>query len=178
MSCPVSVSDGVPGDKVAGPSGSAAAGQGTSTDTEQWHQTVERVVNGTFSMQRTWVVGQGLPWDQGRAQAQAQVSWGVRVRMHALRMRTCCLCPFVQCRLCDNVCACACVSDAGRVPCVCVSMLDRLWARAACSAGCACCVCAAVHWLPPPPPSTPCPAPCPPHHHDTPTRICTAACST
>ncbi len=101
----------MPGDKVAG--------QGTSTDTdsEQWHQTVERVVNGTFSMQRTWVVGQGLPWDQGRAQAQAQVSWGVRVRvqMHALRMRTCCLCPFVQCRLCDNVCACVTMSVLVRV---------------------------------------------------------------
>ncbi len=50
-----------------------SSGRTPDTDTEQWHQTIERVVNGTFNMQRTWMVGQGLPWDSGQAQAQAQV---------------------------------------------------------------------------------------------------------
>ena len=33
---------------------------------EQWWETVERVVNGTFSMQRRWIDSNDLPWDSGK----------------------------------------------------------------------------------------------------------------
>lgn len=39
---------------------------------EQWHQTVERVVNGTFNMQRKWVEGQGLGWNPWKAHRSAR----------------------------------------------------------------------------------------------------------
>ena len=38
---------------------------------EQWHETVERVVNGTFSMQKRWTKSSGLPWNEDRAQTEA-----------------------------------------------------------------------------------------------------------
>ncbi|KAG5183145.1 hypothetical protein JKP88DRAFT_256442 [Tribonema minus] len=38
---------------------------------EQWHHTLERVVNGCFSMQKAWMLSQGLPWDERRAQSEA-----------------------------------------------------------------------------------------------------------
>ena len=40
--------------------------------TEQWYQTVERVVNGTFNMQRRWMQQQQLGWDSVFAQKSAQ----------------------------------------------------------------------------------------------------------
>ncbi|ORX96449.1 PFL-like glycyl radical enzyme [Basidiobolus meristosporus CBS 931.73] len=39
---------------------------------EQWWQTVRRVVNGTFSMQKRWVEQSNLGWDQEKAQRSAQ----------------------------------------------------------------------------------------------------------
>jgi hypothetical protein len=39
---------------------------------ERWFQTVERVVNGTYNMQRRWIEAQGLGWSPARAQASAQ----------------------------------------------------------------------------------------------------------
>lgn len=39
---------------------------------ERWFQTVERVVNGTYNMQRRWIEAQGLGWSPVRAQASAQ----------------------------------------------------------------------------------------------------------
>ncbi|CAM9954748.1 unnamed protein product, partial [Discosporangium mesarthrocarpum] len=39
---------------------------------EEWYQTVERVVNGTFSMQKEWVLRRGLLWDEAEAQETAQ----------------------------------------------------------------------------------------------------------
>jgi hypothetical protein len=44
---------------------------------EQWFQTVERVVNGTYGMQKRWIDARGLGWDAARAQKSAQ-------RMYAL----------------------------------------------------------------------------------------------
>ncbi|CAM9251274.1 unnamed protein product [Laminaria digitata] len=43
-----------------------------SDDREEWYQTVERVVNGTFSMQKEWMLSQGMPWDEQEAQKTAQ----------------------------------------------------------------------------------------------------------
>ncbi|CAN0113023.1 unnamed protein product [Heterosigma akashiwo] len=31
---------------------------------EQWFQTVERVVNGTFNMQKGWLLSQSIPWNE------------------------------------------------------------------------------------------------------------------
>ena len=31
---------------------------------EEWFETVERVVNGTFGMQKRWITEQGLGWDE------------------------------------------------------------------------------------------------------------------
>eukprot|EP00611_Tribonema_gayanum_P006536 TRINITY_DN157_c1_g1_i9.p1 TRINITY_DN157_c1_g1~~TRINITY_DN157_c1_g1_i9.p1 ORF type:complete len:795 (-),score=255.79 TRINITY_DN157_c1_g1_i9:636-3020(-) len=39
---------------------------------EEWYQTVQRVVNGTFSMQKEWMLTGGLPWSEDTAQAEAQ----------------------------------------------------------------------------------------------------------
>ncbi len=43
---------------------------------EQWFQTVERVVNGTFNMQRRWMFARQLPWNDVTAQRDAQVGAG------------------------------------------------------------------------------------------------------
>ena len=42
---------------------------------ERWHETVERVVNGTFSMQRSWLTANALPFDEGAALAAAQTMY-------------------------------------------------------------------------------------------------------
>jgi len=39
---------------------------------ERWFETVGRVVNGTFSMQKEWLLRQSLEWDEERAQGLAQ----------------------------------------------------------------------------------------------------------
>jgi ribonucleotide reductase alpha subunit len=39
---------------------------------ERWHETVERVVNGVYNMQRRWVVAHELGWDARRAHASAR----------------------------------------------------------------------------------------------------------
>ena len=39
---------------------------------ELWYETVERVVNGTFDMQKNWIESQGLVWDDSRAQSSAR----------------------------------------------------------------------------------------------------------
>lgn len=39
---------------------------------EQWYQTVERVVNGTYSMQKRWIDAHDLGWNPRRAQKSAQ----------------------------------------------------------------------------------------------------------
>ncbi|CAN0319627.1 unnamed protein product [Ectocarpus sp. 6 AP-2014] len=41
-------------------------------DREQWYQTIERVVNGTFSMQKEWMLSRGMRWDEQEAQSTAQ----------------------------------------------------------------------------------------------------------
>eukprot|EP00002_Diphylleia_rotans_P019558 TRINITY_DN3778_c0_g5_i1.p1 TRINITY_DN3778_c0_g5~~TRINITY_DN3778_c0_g5_i1.p1 ORF type:complete len:651 (+),score=106.40 TRINITY_DN3778_c0_g5_i1:72-2024(+) len=39
---------------------------------EQWYETVERVVNGTYNMQKRWIEQHGLGWNARRAQRSAQ----------------------------------------------------------------------------------------------------------
>lgn len=39
---------------------------------EQWHDTVERVVNGVYSMQKRWILAHRLPWSEAKAQRSAQ----------------------------------------------------------------------------------------------------------
>jgi len=39
---------------------------------EQWHETVERVVNGTYNLQKRWVEDRGLNWSDHKAQVSAQ----------------------------------------------------------------------------------------------------------
>ncbi|MBT4376006.1 fused protease/ribonucleoside-triphosphate reductase [archaeon] len=39
---------------------------------EKWHETVGRVVNGTYNLQKRWVQGRGLNWDDHKAQVSAQ----------------------------------------------------------------------------------------------------------
>lgn len=39
---------------------------------EQWFETVERVVNGTYNMQKRWVIERGLPWNEHKAIKSAQ----------------------------------------------------------------------------------------------------------
>jgi hypothetical protein len=43
-----------------------------SGENEQWYQTVERVVNGTYNMQKAWIEQHGLGWNAWRAQQSAQ----------------------------------------------------------------------------------------------------------
>jgi ribonucleoside-triphosphate reductase len=39
---------------------------------EKWFEMVQRVVEGTYSMQKRWVVANGLPWKERKAQRSAQ----------------------------------------------------------------------------------------------------------
>lgn len=39
---------------------------------ERWHETVERVVNGTYSMQKRWIMTHDLGWSERKAQRSAQ----------------------------------------------------------------------------------------------------------
>lgn len=39
---------------------------------EQWYETVERVINGTYNMQKRWVLDYALTWDEHKAQDSAQ----------------------------------------------------------------------------------------------------------
>lgn len=39
---------------------------------ERWWETVQRVVEGTYNMQRRWIAANGLHWDQRKAQRSAQ----------------------------------------------------------------------------------------------------------
>lgn len=39
---------------------------------EKWFETVRRVVEGTYSMQKRWVIGNHLGWDEAQAQRSAQ----------------------------------------------------------------------------------------------------------
>ena len=39
---------------------------------EQWFETIERVVNGTYTMQKRWIEGNGLGWRPEKAQRSAQ----------------------------------------------------------------------------------------------------------
>jgi len=39
---------------------------------EQWYETVARVVNGTFNMQKRWMESHQLPWDQNKHKALAE----------------------------------------------------------------------------------------------------------
>ena len=39
---------------------------------ERWHQTIERVVNGTYNLQKRWIQSRGLEWSDYKAQESAQ----------------------------------------------------------------------------------------------------------
>jgi ribonucleoside-triphosphate reductase len=39
---------------------------------EQWYETVERVVNGTYNMQKQWIENHSLGWNPQKAQFSAQ----------------------------------------------------------------------------------------------------------
>lgn len=39
---------------------------------ERWHETVERVVNGTYTMQKRWILQHNLGWSERKAQRSAQ----------------------------------------------------------------------------------------------------------
>eukprot|EP01113_Clastostelium_recurvatum_P003265 TRINITY_DN1141_c2_g1_i1.p1 TRINITY_DN1141_c2_g1~~TRINITY_DN1141_c2_g1_i1.p1 ORF type:complete len:273 (+),score=63.20 TRINITY_DN1141_c2_g1_i1:70-888(+) len=44
----------------------------TDGTNEQWFETVERVVNGTYNMQKRWIEQHGLGWNANKAQLSAQ----------------------------------------------------------------------------------------------------------
>lgn len=41
-------------------------------ENEKWYETVARVVNGTYNMQKSWIESHGLGWDSWKAQDSAQ----------------------------------------------------------------------------------------------------------
>lgn len=43
-----------------------------STICDDRHETVARVVNGTYNMQKRWIEEHSLGWDRGKAQSSAQ----------------------------------------------------------------------------------------------------------
>ncbi|KAJ1957754.1 hypothetical protein GGI12_004935, partial [Dipsacomyces acuminosporus] len=43
---------------------------------EKWHETIERVVNGTFNIQKEWMRANGLPWNEQDRQQKAQAMYG------------------------------------------------------------------------------------------------------
>ena len=51
---------------------------------EQWKDTIERVVNGTYNMQKRWIVDRGLEWSDYTAQTSAQEMYDRMYRMKFL----------------------------------------------------------------------------------------------
>ncbi|KAN0022468.1 hypothetical protein ACTFIU_004659 [Dictyostelium citrinum] len=51
---------------------------------EQWFETVERVVNGTYNIQRKWIERHGLEWSQSKAQKSAQEMYSLIFEMKFL----------------------------------------------------------------------------------------------
>lgn len=51
---------------------------------EQWHDTIERVVNGTYNLQKRWIGGRGLEWSDHKAQESAQEMFDRMYRMKFL----------------------------------------------------------------------------------------------
>lgn len=51
---------------------------------ETWPDTVDRVVRGTFRMQQRWAAARGLPWDDPRAQDEAQKMYELMFGMRFL----------------------------------------------------------------------------------------------
>ena len=51
---------------------------------ERWHETVARVVNGTYQLQEHWAAASKLPWDHAAAQASAQDMYERMFRMKFL----------------------------------------------------------------------------------------------
>eukprot|EP00954_Amorphochlora_amoebiformis_P003196 249922-Amorphochlora_amoeboformis.AAC.1 len=41
-------------------------------ENEDWHDTVQRVVEGTFNMQKGWLQSSGLGWDESKKQIEAE----------------------------------------------------------------------------------------------------------
>jgi len=52
---------------------------------ERWHETVERVVNGTVNLQKRWALQRGLPWDDGDSDVQT-FARGLYDRIWTMRM--------------------------------------------------------------------------------------------
>ena len=63
---------------VCGNEGEQSASGGSASNVpglgnrETWAETVARVVNGTYNMQRRWIEQHSLGWDKMKAQASAQ----------------------------------------------------------------------------------------------------------
>jgi len=51
---------------------------------EEWFETVERVVNGTYSLQKEWVQGSDLGWEDVKAQESAQEMYDLIFNMKFL----------------------------------------------------------------------------------------------
>jgi len=49
---------------------------------EQWFQTVERVVNGTFTLQKQWLAQSGLPWHE---ESEQQLAMDMYERMFTMK---------------------------------------------------------------------------------------------
>lgn len=47
------------------------------------YQTIERVVNGTFSMQKEWMLSRGMPWNEEEVGASLPVLCDCRVKIFA-----------------------------------------------------------------------------------------------
>lgn len=51
---------------------------------ERWHDTVERVTNGTYNLQKRWIIERGLEWNEYKAQKSAQEMYDRMFRMKFL----------------------------------------------------------------------------------------------
>lgn len=51
---------------------------------EEWYETVERVVNGTYNMQKSWIEERGLGWNSHKAQKSAQEMYDRMFKMKFL----------------------------------------------------------------------------------------------
>lgn len=54
------------------------------TGMEKWHETVERVVNGTMSMAKRWYLSNAFPWDQGAWEKTARSMYDAIFHMRFL----------------------------------------------------------------------------------------------
>jgi ribonucleoside-triphosphate reductase (thioredoxin) len=90
---------------------------------ERWHETVERVVNGTYRLQQRWAVAAARPWDPVAADVAARHMYE---RMFVMKFLPPGRGTFSHAHVSVCICLCLCMCVHAHV-CMCVSGEAAVW---------------------------------------------------